>query len=517
MKSMRSVNGPGKAGAPAAGPDGLDGSHEPEARPEPLPETLRIAVIGTGYVGLVTAACLAKFGHRVTAVDIDEQKVRSLQRAEVTIHEEGLQELVRDELAAQRLAFGSDTAGAVRQADLIFIAVGTPARADGSTAMEAMDKVAAELVALVRAPQVVVVKSTVPVGTTARIREAFAQAGDASTRQDGHAPEVLSNPEFLREGSAVEDFLNPDRVIIGSDATDPAARDLLLRAYAPLAARGVAMLTMDTRSAELSKCAANAMLSARISFVNEIAAIAAATGADIEQVRAGIGSDSRIGPDFLRAGLGYGGSCFPKDVAALRHTARKLGLRSDMLWATERVNGRQRSWPFEALLRDLGSGAALRGLRAAVWGLAFKPGTDDMREAPSLALIERLCRAGVYLNLYDPVAMDNARAVIKPDRRLRWCASADETLDQADVLLLVTEWPEFVAFDPARVASTLRLRTVYDGRNALDVEAWTGAGLRLVQVGRPDHGRRMQRQVIEPAVGLGSGFGFDPVSLLATH
>ena len=444
--------------------------------------TIRIAVMGTGYVGLVTAACFARFGHQVTAFDIDAGRIEHLTRGELTLHEHGLPELVRQQLAAQRLRFSHDASLALADADIVFVAVGTPARTDGSAETRAIEAVVDCLRTWVRANGVVVLKSTVPVGTAQRIQAQLAKAGDA----DEAPPRVLSNPEFLREGTAIADFMKPDRLVVGDDAPDSPARRLLLRVYAPLVDAGVPVLTMDTRSAELTKCAANAMLAARISFVNEIAAIATATGADIEQVCRGIGSDRRIGSDFLRAGLGYGGSCFPKDVAALRETARRNNLRSDMLLATERVNNRQRCWAFEALQRDIGSRGGLRGLRAAIWGLAFKPGTDDVREAPSLTLIDRLCRAGVNVSVYDPAAMRNARACLGTNRRIAWATSAGAALRHADVLLLVTEWPEFVAFDAGRVAAALTRRTVYDGRNALDAATWRAAGLRLVQIGRPD-------------------------------
>ncbi len=435
--------------------------------------SLRIAVVGVGYVGLVTATCLAKFGHRVCAVDIDAHKVESLQRAQLPIHEAGLAELVAEQVGAKRLRFTCDFEAAMAQAELVFIAVGTPARDDGSTALEAFDDVITRLCALPRRPRVVALKSTVPVGTTRRVQAALDAAGGGSS--------AISNPEFLREGSAVQDFLAPDRILVGSDEAGAAA--WLLRAYRPLIERGTPVVTMDTRSAELAKCAANAMLASRISFVNEIAAIAAATGADIERVCDGIGSDRRIGRDFLQAGLGYGGSCFPKDVAALRYTARTLGIDTAMLDAAERVNRHQRGWLLEALQRELGG--ALCGLRAAVWGLAFKPGTDDMREAASLTLVRRLRRAGASLALYDPVAMDNARRLLPRDPQIRWCASADAALQGADVLLLVTEWPEFRSIAPQRMADALRLRLVCDGRNTLDPVACAAAGLRLVQVGRP--------------------------------
>ncbi len=448
---------------------------------------LRIAVIGSGCVGLVTAACLADIGHTVVAVDCDQAKVDRLCDGRVDLYEAGLGELIRAQLATRRLRFTSRIRPALRGVDLVFIAVGTPARPDGSTDLGAIDAVLQDIAAQVRAPSVVAIKSTVPVGTVQDIQARL----DAACASDGHpAPRVLANPEFLREGTAVADFMQPERIVVGDDAgdeagADDAARRLLLSAYAPLVDAGVPVLTMDTRSAELTKHAANAALALRISFVNEIATIAGATGADIEKVCDGIGSDRRIGRAFLRAGLGYGGSCFPKDVAALRETARRHNVRSDLLQATERINDRQRCWAFNELQRDMGSRARLRGLHVAVWGLAFKPGTDDVRCAPSLALVDRLMRAGVRLALYDPVAMANARAALTLERRTQWAASAREALAGADVLVLVTEWREFVEFDPAQAAAELRLRTVYDGRNALDAARWTGAGLRVVQVGRP--------------------------------
>jgi len=445
-------------------------------------EATRITVVGLGYVGLVTAACLASIGHDVIGLDTDAEKVMSLRRGETTIHEAGLSELVAAQVHAGRLNFASDPGKAIPQAALLFVAVGTPALADGSIDMRAVDEVVALLCALAAPRSIVAIKSTVPVGTAQRIQAVLRASKTAPHR----APQVLSNPEFLREGTAVRDFLKPDRILIGSDGRSTAGIEKLRQAYQPLIREGVPVLTMDTPSAELAKYAANAMLAARISFVNEMAAIAQATGADIEQVCDGIGSDHRIGRDFLRAGLGYGGSCFPKDVAALRHVARAHGIRADLLAATERVNSRQRSWPLHAMQRDLGGPRGLRGLHVALWGLSFKPGTDDVREAPSLTLIERLCAEGVSVAVYDPAAIPRARQMLGDSRALRWCDSAWAALENADVLLLVTEWDEFLTCAPARVAAALRLRTVYDGRNALDAARWRAAGLRVVQIGRPE-------------------------------
>lgn len=462
-------------------------------------QALDIVVIGTGYVGLVTAACLARCGHRVTAVDIDAAKIERLSRGDIGMHEVGLPELVQAQVGASRLRFTTDCDVALKGADLIFVAVGTPARTDGSTDMRAVDDVVRCLAGVVRAPSVVVLKSTVPIGTAACVGKTLA----SSCGEHEQPASVLSNPEFLRQGCAVNDFMSPERVLIGDDSPDSGARDLLATAYAPMIAAGVPVLTMDTRSAELSKHAANAMLATRISFVNEIAAIASATGADIERVCEGIGSDQRIGRHFLRAGLGYGGSCFPKDVSALRETARQHKLRSDVLLATERVNSRQRCWAFDALRRDAGSYGRLRSSRVAVWGLSFKPGTDDMRSAPSVPLIERLVRAGVSVTVYDPFAMNNARRELSDQRRIVWAESAEDALHGADALMLVTEWPEFLAFDPARAAHSLRLRTVYDGRNALDAPAWAAAGVRVVQVGRPcaNVPEFVKERAVQPAAG----------------
>ena len=439
---------------------------------------LKITVVGTGYVGLIAAVCFASFGHRVTGVDSDADRIAMLGRGKIPIFEADLDEAVAANLAAGRLVFSGDVETALASADIVMIAVGTPQGADGGASLVAIDAVAEQVARVVRHPAVVTIKSTVPVGTTRRLQAKL----DAAAGSD--AARVLMNPEFLREGTALHDFMNPDRVIIGAEDDAVWAAERLLEAYAPLVARDVPVLRMDTRSAELAKTAANAMLATRISFVNELAAIAEATGADIERVCEGMGSDRRIGAFHLRAGLGYGGSCFPKDVAALRHTARQHQLRTDLLMATERVNHRQSRWALSAMQREIGL-FKLRGLRAAIWGLAFKPGTDDMRDAPSVPLIAQLLRVGVQVSLHDPVAMDNARALIPAASGLRWAETAEAALADADVLVVVTEWPEYLAFDPARVAAALQLRMVFDGRNRLDTTAWGAAGLHVVQVGRP--------------------------------
>ena len=455
---------------------------------------VHVVVIGTGYVGLVTAACLAAVGHCVTAVDVDAQKIRCLERGVPPFHEVGLATLVQAQIASRRLRFTTTAGAAIVQAEVVFIAVGTPACSDGSTDLRAVDAVIRELREVVRAPTVIVMKSTVPVGTAHGVQAALAAACDPGT-----APRVLSNPEFLREGCAIDDFMHPERIILGDDSpTDERPRRLIARLYAPLLASGAPLLTMDTRSAELSKYAANAMLAMRISFINELASITVATGGDIEHVRAGIGSDPRIGHGFLQPGLGFGGSCFPKDIGALRATARRHGLRSDLLLAIDRVNRRQHGWAVDALVRDLGTREALRGLRVALWGLAFKPDTDDMRDAPSLVILKRLLRGGAIVAAYDPVATANARSALGHPPNLYAADSAAAALEGADVLLLATEWPEFALFEPRVAAAALAKKAVYDGRNMLEPSAWSAAGLRLMQVGRARPCRA--RPCAEPAL-----------------
>ena len=447
---------------------------------------MRIAVIGTGYVGLVGAACLAEIGHFVVAVDADASKLRALQHGSVPFYEPGLQAMVARGQASGRLVFVGDLEAALHAIDLVFIAVGTPADANGATDLDAVTSAAGRIGASLREPCTVVVKSTVPVGTTERLHKLVA----AELRARGIAWQVpvVGNPEFLREGTAIHDFMRPDRIVIGARHADDAAA--LRLAYAPLLACGASVLQMSPRSAELTKYAANAMLAARISFINEIAAIAEASGADIEEVRIGIGSDARIGPAFLKAGIGYGGSCFPKDVASLAHSAAEYAVAPQMLEAIAEVNDRQKRWAFDHLQRHYAPRGGLRGRRIALWGLAFKPGTDDMREAPSLTLIELLHGAGAVLSVYDPVAMANAQTVLADPERIGWCGSAAAALAGADALVLATEWDEFRIFPPAVVASALADRLVFDGRNVLAAEAWAAAGLQLVQVGRPPLGAR---------------------------
>jgi len=414
--------------------------------------TMRIAVIGTGYVGLVTAACFAQLGHDVIGVDADIDKVHALQRGAMPIFEAGLQPLVASRMAHGNLRFTPSLIEALNGVHLVIIAVGTPSDVSGATDLTALRRAVEDIGRALVHPVAVAVKSTVPVGTCDAVEALLCRA--LERRGLRWRIPVLSNPEFLREGTATEDFLNPDRIVVGARQRRDAR--VLERAFEPLTRRGVPMIVMSPRSAELSKYAANTMLAARISFINEMADIAEATGADIEEVRCGMGSDPRIGPAFLKAGIGYGGSCFPKDVGSLRHEALLHGVSPEMLAAVARTNERHRSWPMERLARAYGGRAALAGLHVAIWGLAFKPGTDDLREAASLPALEALLAAGAIVRAYDPVAMRNAVSVVRANDRLTWAADAADALVDADALLLLTEWPEFVDFPPARAAEALR-------------------------------------------------------------
>ena len=441
---------------------------------------MRITVIGVGYVGLVTATCLAELGHTVTAVDNDAAKIDSLSHGGIPFFEPDLQALVQVNSASQRLSFTRDLGKALRGAELVFIAVGTPSGDNGSADLRAVESSVLRVAAALAASATLVLKSTVPIGTNEQLHKAV--TGVLRSRRLPLRMPIVNNPEFLREGAAVRDFLKPDRIIVGALSDDDAAP--LLRAYAPLVDAGVKLLRMSPRSAELTKYAANGMLAARISFMNEMAQIADATGADIEDVCAGVGSDPRIGPDFLRVGVGYGGSCFPKDVRSLAHIAQRNGLAAHMLRAVEQTNEQQKRLLFEKMCAFYGGADGLRGKRIALWGLAFKPGTDDLREAPSLELIRQLLGAGADVAAYDPIAVPNAARLLGNLPRVRWCHSAQGALEAADALALVTEWSEFAAFDAATVAKELADNVVFDGRNILPAN-WRGFGLQLIQIGRP--------------------------------
>jgi UDPglucose 6-dehydrogenase len=439
---------------------------------------MKITVIGAGYVGLVTSACLAEVGNDVLCLDIDARKIAILKGGGVPLHEPGLPDMIGRNLKAGRLHFTMDLDAAVAHGILQFIAVGTPPDEDGSADMQHVIEAARNIGLRMTDYKVIVDKSTVPVGTADRVRETIA---NALAERGAKVPfAVASNPEFLKEGAAVEDFMKPDRVVIGAD--DERAIALLHTAYAPFQRNHERMLVMDVRSAELSKYAANAMLATRISFMNELANLADELGADIEHVRQGIGSDPRIGYHFLYAGAGYGGSCFPKDVKALQFTAGQHGRPMQILAAVEAVNEAQKLRLLEKIMARLGND--LHGTVIAVWGLAFKANTDDMREAPSRAIIGGLVQHGARVVAYDPVAMEEAKRAFGPVEVLTYAASPLEAVTGADALVVVTEWQEFRSPDFGELKRLLRKPLLFDGRNLFDPARVRDAGLEYFGIGR---------------------------------
>ncbi len=445
---------------------------------------MQVAIFGTGYVGLVSGACLAEMGNTVTCVDTDADKIAGIERGEMPIFEPGLEPLVRANHAAGRLKFTTDARSAIEGAALVFVAVGTPPDEDGSADLRHVLAVARTIGMHAVAPLVVVNKSTVPVGTADRVRETIA----AELARRGHDFEfdVVSNPEFLKEGNAVEDCLRPDRIVIG--CATPRALELLRKLYAPFQRNHDRIVVMDVRSAELTKYAANAMLATKISFMNEIANIAERVGADVEMVRKGIGSDSRIGYHFIYPGIGYGGSCFPKDVKALARTAQQHGYVPRILDAVEAVNEAQKLHLFDSIARHYGP--ALRGRTLALWGLAFKPNTDDMREAPALVLLQQLWEAGVTVRAFDPVARHEAARIFGSRDDLVLCESPAHALEGADGLAVITEWKEFRSPDWQAVRASMRNPVVFDGRNLYDPVALEAEGIAYYGIGR---GRSVQQ------------------------
>ncbi|WP_313253299.1 UDP-glucose/GDP-mannose dehydrogenase family protein [Stenotrophomonas acidaminiphila] len=443
---------------------------------------MRVAIFGTGYVGLVTGTCLAEVGHDVVCVDIDQAKVDGLNRGVIPIYEPGLEPMVKANHAASRLAFTTDAASAIAHGQVVFIAVGTPPDEDGSADLQYVLAVARTIGRHLQVPTVVVNKSTVPVGTADKVRAAIAE--ELAARGVEIAFDVVSNPEFLKEGDAVADCMRPDRIIIGAASDAPVA--VMRRLYAPFNRNHDRVVEMDVRSAELTKYAANAMLATKISFMNEIANIAERVGADIEHVRQGIGSDPRIGWHFIYPGAGYGGSCFPKDVQALARTALQYGHAPRLLEAVEAVNEAQKGHLFELVQRhyDRGEDEGVRGKTFAVWGLAFKPNTDDMREASSRRLLAQLWEAGARVRAYDPEAMHEARRLFGERDDLVLCDSAFEALEGADALIVVTEWKQFRSPDFARIRQALGDAVVFDGRNLYDPREIEAAGLAYYGIGR---------------------------------
>ncbi len=440
---------------------------------------MRITIFGTGYVGLVTGACFAENGHEVLCLDVDPGKIEKLRRGEIPIYEPGLDVLVRDNLARGQLRFGTDGAAGVAHGLLLFIAVGTPPGADGAADVRHVLEVAETIGTHLTDYRVVITKSTVPVGTTAQV-EAVIRAA-LGRRACSVEFDVASNPEFLKEGAAVSDFMRPDRILIGTRGVR--ARELLREAYGPFNRNHDRLLCMDITSSELTKYAANAFLATKISFMNEMAGLADAVGADIELVRQGMGLDPRIGHHFLYAGAGYGGSCFPKDVRALGHLMRKQGLDPWIVDAVERRNQDQKEILFRKIRAHFAA-SGLAGRTLALWGLSYKPQTDDLREAPSLVLIDRLLEAGAKLRVHDPVAMDRARPRFGQMPAICWATTPLEAATGADALVLVTEWSIYRSPDLDQLHRLLARPVVFDGRNLYDPARMARAGFQYYGIGR---------------------------------
>lgn len=439
---------------------------------------MNIVIVGTGYVGLVTGACFARVGNRVTCIDIDPVKVQSLARGEVPFYEPGLGELVRHGGQAGCLSFSLDLRQALSDAEIVFLTVGTPTDARGGSDLTGVWEAARGIGAALDHPLIVVTKSTVPVGTTEVVGDLIRE--ELQARGVSARVALVSNPEFLKEGAAVEDFQNPDRVVVGTDDAEAAA--CLKRLYAPFLSRDDQFLPMDIRSSELTKYAANAMLATRISFMNEVANLCEAVGANVSKIKAGIAADPRIGPHFLNPGTGFGGSCFPKDLRALIRTAEACGLRPRVLEAVAEVNSHQKS----VLVRKVTArfGEDLEGLAFAVWGLAFKPETDDLREAPSLVIIRELVARGARVRAYDPQAMPAALVALADlGDAVGWAETKEEALREADALLLVTEWQEFHSPDFAALARMMRQPVLFDGRNQYLNAPTAEAGLEYHPIG----------------------------------
>lgn len=439
---------------------------------------MKITVIGTGYVGLVTGTCLAEMGNEVLCLDLDQRKIDILKNGDIPIHEPGLLEMVQRNVAGNRLHFTTDVRESVDFGEVQFIAVGTPPDEDGSADLQYVLASARNIGRYMNEYKVIVDKSTVPVGTADKVRAAIQE--ELNARKQRLDFSVVSNPEFLKEGMAVNDFMRPDRIIIGAD--DQRAVAILRDLYAQFTRNHDRIMIMDVKSAELTKYAANSMLATRISFMNELANLADLVGADIEEVRRGIGSDTRIGYDFLYAGCGYGGSCFPKDVQALVRTAGENNLELKVLTAVEEANDRQK----RVLLNKIAQrfGPDLKGKRFAVWGLAFKPNTDDMRAASSRVLIEGLCEMGATVSAYDPVAMDEAKRIFGDHPQITFARHASDALKDADALVIVTEWKEFRNPNFDVIKNSLKTPAIFDGRNLYNVRQMKDRGIEYFAIGR---------------------------------
>ena len=436
---------------------------------------MNISIVGTGYVGLVSGACFAEMGADVTCVDIDRAKIERLLQGDIPIYEPGLDDLVKRNVAAGRLHFTTDLAACIDNVEVVFSAVGTPPDEDGSADLQYVLSVARTFGQHISKYTILVTKSTVPVGTAQKVKAAVQEELDKRGVQVEF--EVASNPEFLKEGAAIKDFMSPDRVVVGVESER--AKEVMSKLYRPFLTNNFRVYFMDIPSAEMTKYAANAMLATRISFMNDIANLCDLVGADVDMVRKGIGTDARIGNKFLYAGCGYGGSCFPKDVKALAHTAREYEYRMDVIEAVEAVNERQKGIVVEKLRRALGD---LRGKTIALWGLAFKPETDDMREAPSLVIIDGLLKAGAAVKVYDPVAMDECRRRI--GETVTYCTDMYDATVDADALALITEWKVFRMPSWPVVRKAMRSPVLVDGRNIYDKQEMQREGFRYSAIGK---------------------------------
>ncbi|MGX1930495.1 UDP-glucose dehydrogenase family protein [Flagellimonas sp. 2504JD4-2] len=441
---------------------------------------MKITIVGTGYVGLVTGTCFAEMGNTVTCVDIDEQKIENLKNGIIPIYEPGLEAMVKRNVANKTLHFHTELKQCLNDCDMAFIAVGTPMGEDGSADLQYVLQVAREIGQHMSSPLIVVDKSTVPVGTADKVKATI----EAELKKRGENIEfhVVSNPEFLKEGDALGDFMKPDRVVVGTEHKETA--EAMRRLYAPFFRSSMdRMLVMDVRSAEMTKYVANAMLATKISFMNEVANICERVGADVNKVRIGIGSDSRIGYSFIYPGSGYGGSCFPKDVKALKKTAEQEGYNAQLLNAVEDVNDRQKFVIADKVIAHYGND--LSDKTFAIWGLSFKPGTDDMREAPSIYIIKKLTSLGAKIQAYDPKAVHEAETFyLKDIKNITYAKSKYEALDNADALLLLTEWKEFRSPDFMEINNALTQPVIFDGRNQFDDERLQQLGFTYYQIGK---------------------------------
>ena len=440
---------------------------------------MKITVIGTGYVGLVTGTCFSEMGNTVTCIDIDSNKIEALKKGIIPIYEPGLETMVLKNVKNGNLFFDTEVANSLTTSEMVFIAVGTPMGDDGSADLQYVLNVASQLGKEMTTPLIVVDKSTVPIGTADKVREAIQIEQDKrGVKIDFH---VVSNPEFLKEGAAIDDFMKPDRVVVGADHQE--AFEKMRTLYAPFLRNHDRLIEMDIRSAEMTKYAANAMLATKISFMNEVANICERVGADVNQVRIGIGSDNRIGYSFIYPGCGYGGSCFPKDVKALKKIADENGYKAELITAVEEVNNAQKLVIATKIINRFGDD--LTGKTFALWGLAFKPGTDDMREAPAIYVVKELVKRGANIQAYDPKAMEEAKeCYLKDVAGITYCQSKYETLNKADALLLLTEWKEFRAPDFDEIKSQLKNAVIFDGRNQYNAFKLEEKGFEYYQIGK---------------------------------